>query len=363
MAPLVERRPDAVVDTSSLGLLWIQRLEGMELGVARSRALPEGTPIIDRPGRIVLAGNRWIFLPDVAETPSSDVSRSRSTADAPVLIMPNRLLQSVLNSVQQQGNDAHYRVSGRLTLYRGINAMHLADASPIFHTPEPADALDAPTAPDETAQAAAGTNDATQPRPAEPTLDIPTPDVMLDDNPAVQDLLDRLDRLPGLGDGDAPMQPRPMPSSTNNRLGQFGDSTGRNNIRRDRPQTARNPDTDNDMHNTAHDGFRDGDLMSRRTGRLVRTPMGRWAFAIDQGAGAAVDAAPSEADATLPMQRDRVFTIQPGVALEQLETVALQRGDSVRVELSGRVMTYEDRAYILPTVYRVLPKSDLDPMG
>ena len=338
IAPQVQRQPDAVVDTSSLGLMWVHRLDGLQLGVTRAQARPEGTAVIDQPGRIIMASGRWVFVPDRTE-PSVSGTSPAPMADAPVLILPNRLLQSLTHASGQPNSDARFRVSGRLTLYRGINALHLADASPVFISPSSPPPKPMPTTPNTAVP---------QPSPSSPAG---TADRTNDSNPDVQNLLDRLDRLPGMGG-------TPQPTASDAML--HSPTRGHAASNNPTPIAANPAPLAADSH-AAHDGFRDGDLMSRRTGRLVRTPAGRWAFAIDQGVG--TPAEPASNEPRDRMQSGRVFTIQPGVALQQLETVALQRGDRVRVELSGRVMTFEDSAYILPTVYRVLPASDLDPMG
>jgi len=98
---------------------------------------------------------------------------------------------------------------------------------------------------------------------------------------------------------------------------------------------------------TEEKGLREGELLVRRRGRLARLAGGEWAFVFDNDTDAG----------------DAPLVLLPCQMMQRVENVGANAGDERSVELSGRVYTYKGRRYVLPTLFRVLPPSDLDPLG
>lgn len=86
----------------------------------------------------------------------------------------------------------------------------------------------------------------------------------------------------------------------------------------------------------------------RRRGRLVRSGDGQWSFTFDTGTGTPTDV-------------DRPMILIPCQNLQRMESWAASRGDEATFEVSGRVLTYQGRNYLLPTMFQVYPANDLEP--
>jgi len=93
-------------------------------------------------------------------------------------------------------------------------------------------------------------------------------------------------------------------------------------------------------------GLADGALITSRRGRLVRLPDGELAFTPDN-------------DSTSP---DGPMPLAPCLTLARMESVSLWRADGVPMEVSGRVLTYRGRRYLLPTMFIVRPPGDVTPL-
>lgn len=91
----------------------------------------------------------------------------------------------------------------------------------------------------------------------------------------------------------------------------------------------------------------EGSMLIRRRGRLVRTSAGDTALAMD-------------ADADAPPSLDPPMILAPCLLLERMERVALDRGEVMTFEVTGRVLAYQGRNYLLPTMFRVYPPGDVD---
>ena len=94
-------------------------------------------------------------------------------------------------------------------------------------------------------------------------------------------------------------------------------------------------------------GLREGELLVRRRGRLSRLSGGEWAFVFDNDHDAG----------------DAPLVLLPCQMMQRVENIGAGVGDERSIELSGRIYTYQGRRYVLPTLFRVLPPSDLDPLG
>jgi hypothetical protein len=97
---------------------------------------------------------------------------------------------------------------------------------------------------------------------------------------------------------------------------------------------------------TAAEVVPEGRLMARRRGRMVRQSAA-WAFAFDN-------------DADAPTERPMVLV--PCLNLEVMERLAAKQGDGMTFELSGRVMAYRGRNFIIPTMFQVVRDREVRPM-
>lgn len=91
----------------------------------------------------------------------------------------------------------------------------------------------------------------------------------------------------------------------------------------------------------------EGSMVIRRRGRLVRTSAGDTALAID-------------ADADTPPALDPPMVLAPCLLLERMERVALDRGEEMTFEVTGRVLAYQGRNFLLPTMFRVYQPGDVE---
>jgi len=86
--------------------------------------------------------------------------------------------------------------------------------------------------------------------------------------------------------------------------------------------------------------LREGMMIVSRRGRLVRGWNGGWDFAFDNG----------------PDARDRAdapLAVMPCMILQAMESLIQAHGDDVVFTISGEVTVYENRNYLLPTVFVV----------
>lgn len=96
----------------------------------------------------------------------------------------------------------------------------------------------------------------------------------------------------------------------------------------------------------APDILPEGKLMARRRGRMVRQSAA-WAFAFDND---------SDAPTEPPM------VLVPCLNLETMERLAAKQGDGVVFELSGRVLTYRGRNFVIPTMFQVVRDREVRPL-
>ncbi len=90
----------------------------------------------------------------------------------------------------------------------------------------------------------------------------------------------------------------------------------------------------------------EGELLARRRGRMVRQSAA-WAFAFDN-------------DPDSPPEPPMVLA--PCLNLETMEKLAAKQGDGVIFELSGRVLTYRGRNFIIPTMFQVVRDREVRPL-
>ncbi len=92
----------------------------------------------------------------------------------------------------------------------------------------------------------------------------------------------------------------------------------------------------------------EGTLIVRRRGRLVRLGIGEWAVAFDNDSDAA-----ATPDAPMPLV--------PCLNLERLDAMASASGGELDLEISGRVLTYGGRNYLIPMMFQRLRRADIAP--
>jgi hypothetical protein len=90
--------------------------------------------------------------------------------------------------------------------------------------------------------------------------------------------------------------------------------------------------------------LREGLTIASRRGRLSRTPTGEILFTTDNGSSS--------------RGGEPAFVLLPCLNLEALEALVRTQGDRAAVSLSGTVYAYEQRNYLLPTLYKIEPDID-----
>ena len=91
----------------------------------------------------------------------------------------------------------------------------------------------------------------------------------------------------------------------------------------------------------------EGKAVVRRRGRMVRMSGGEWGLAFDSGTAGDVKV-------------DRPLALSPSLNLQRMEAWAMRSGDAASFEVSGRVLAYQGRNYLMPTMFQVTPASDLE---
>ncbi|HLO41713.1 MAG TPA: hypothetical protein VK176_11880 [Phycisphaerales bacterium] len=97
----------------------------------------------------------------------------------------------------------------------------------------------------------------------------------------------------------------------------------------------------------------EGSVITARRARLVRFTDGSVGVSFDNGAKPSGGGKRTEA----PMA---MLACQ---LTQRMEEVVGTRGDKAQIEVSGRVFSYGNRNYLLPTMYQVLPPSDVGPLN
>lgn len=88
----------------------------------------------------------------------------------------------------------------------------------------------------------------------------------------------------------------------------------------------------------------EGTMITARRGRLIRLSGGELAFSTDGDVNS---------------QTDRPLVLLACQTLSRMEEVTAWRGENLVLEVSGRVLNYAGRNYLLPTMFLVPPPSDL----
>ncbi len=84
--------------------------------------------------------------------------------------------------------------------------------------------------------------------------------------------------------------------------------------------------------------FGEGELIVQRRGNIVRDSTGAWVFVFDADSSGLADPP---------------LLLLPGQMLERIESQARRRGTPMAVLISGTVTSFQDRHYLMPTMYRM----------
>lgn len=257
----------------------------------------EGTFIASARGQAIKGkSGRWfmVFDPD-----------AQDRVFPPMILLPNLNLAAVERSVERNPPGTRMAVTGVTTVYQNHNYL-LLSAPPLLiradaaSTPAPATVTPPPAS--------------TEPRPAEqpaaPT-DAPTPAAA--GEPSIDEIVAKLDQAAGKVAALAPQR------ATN-------------------PSVAPTTATPDPAAAGGDAGLLAPGLLASRRGRIFRTPDGALVFAIDNGLGTAV--------ATPPM------ILLPSQNLAALEQIAERAGEAATYTMSGEVVTYRGRNYLLPRSYQ-----------
>jgi hypothetical protein len=217
--------------------------------------------------------------------------------ERPMVLAPSQTLQRMEQVVGERGPDTTMVVSGQVLVY--INVNYLVPSVFRVVQGEPASSANLPKPP--TGPLKIGASDAKDPLVAD----------LIRELEAQRDL----SRTARSGSAPSPAASAPKPSATGP----------------DAPKLTP-----------------EGEAVIRRRARMIRGGDGKWALAFDSGPGG---------DGAL----DRPLVAIPCMNLQRMEAWAGRGGDQLSFEVSGRILTYGGRNYILPTMFQVYPPNDLQP--
>ncbi len=321
-----------------------------------ARRAREGVFIIKQRGELMVARTGdVIFIPD-KDAPTR-ISR-------PMVLLPNQALARLESAAalrpEATGADSSIRthavLSGQITVYRQreyllTNAFQVELDEP-NHVLEPAPRSEeskAATQPTQPAETQPAQPEADKPGPAQAEPNEPTRD--RDVETLIRELEDRRTQNRSLTRESANNTPLPTPTnppqSGNSPVGSPPAAPQDSNAN---PSPAPVPGAKPQVERVWP--LPEGSVITARRCRLVHLSDGAVGVSFDNGAHTVAGARRTEAPmALLPCQ-----------IVQRMEEVVGNRGDRAPLEISGRVFTYSGRNYLLPTMYQVLPPSDVGPL-
>lgn len=90
----------------------IETPPGNAIAPPESKLLPDGSRLVDRPGRLSRDGEQWVY---------SFESRGQGAPERPIRMLPNRLLEDMEMYSENGTKSVVFIVSGEVTEYRGVN--------------------------------------------------------------------------------------------------------------------------------------------------------------------------------------------------------------------------------------------------
>lgn len=265
--------------------------------------LAEGAFVLDRPGQLIRGPkDLLIFVPD---------ADSRAPGEGPVLLMPCRTLEQL----ESQWIGQSVVLSGEIFTYHDRNQLLISKYQIVSNTNAPDHAKDGEHA-EHTPGDPNAMNDAESANQGEPAGSV-------EDDPDVRDLLDELDsETDSLGTATR----QPMPPSVSDAS----------------PKASPRPQ----LTASADQRLPEGTLILRQPARMIRNSAGAWSLVFDHDAADSIDAI--------------ALIVEPCRMLMRMERIAMETGDAGQLLISGRVYTYKEAHYILPTLVQRLRASELN---
>ncbi len=297
----------------------------------------EGMFLTARPGGLLrVSTGDWVFVPQQA---------GQGIELRPMVLLPSQTLTRLASGAQAMLGQAAGVVSGQVFVYRGreyllptayrIIAPEEINRTPTGLTSDAPAENQTPTTGGE--QASAEANDAqgaarvTGAQPSSQPQPIPKD---LASDPSVEELVRDLEArktqprslTPRVSGADRKASPGiPATPETEPKVGAGGGAAGKD---------------------TAVETLPEGKLLTSMRGRVARTGEGELAFFRDGD---------SDSPTGGPM------VLLPCQTLQSLEDLTAWRGESLILEVSGRVFEFENRRYLLPTSFVVQPPSETRP--
>ncbi len=308
-------------------------LEGADFRPREAALRPEGTFLVRQQGVLVSlrSGDRAV----VFQGASSDQTQGR--AERPMLLAPTMHLTRLEELAAAREPGAAFLFTGQVMLYRGMNYLLLTV------TPT----LAGPSASVLPSESSGPSDDAV---PADDTDPEAEASEGVDGEPATN--------ATGIG-GDGAEQPidRIIADLERRRVGQRAlhrgepaESGDEGSLTRPSPSRPIATEAERGGRDEGGDGgegagvMQEGSFVSRRVGRLVRLGTGEWAIALE-----------GDSDAPPPPP----IALVPCAALERMENTAGVLGQGLQVQVSGRVTVYGGQNYLVPTLVRFTPPSDV----
>lgn len=268
--------------------------------------LREGSYITNAKGQIVRGkSGRWYVIFD---------QETGGRALPPMILAENANLAAMERSVERLPEGTRYRIAGRVTVYRDRNYLLPSMPPLVERIPTAAPSTPAPTAPTPAAPTAA---DTAKPPAAADSDAAPKPASGSSTDPSIEQIIAELDKAVG------PARPRPS---------QLMDAT--------QPGSGtQTPDGGESDGRIAISGF-----LAHRRARIIRTDDGRLAARLDGGADGHTEG---------PM------ILLPCQNLAGIDAVLDTQGEAASFTLSGEVVVYKGRNYLLPSMYVVNRTTDI----
>lgn len=297
----------------------IPGLEETDFRVKRAPLRREGTFLLRQRGSLLkLPGGERAFLfhPDAS-----------GRAERPMVLVPCSWLQRIEQIAADRPTPIAFSVTGQVYAYRGVNYLLLSGATvvadePPTVPPQPVPPTSPPQQPTESPPPPEGGEVGAPPTPPPPSTD-----------PQVQDLIKQLEAQrdrPRTIEPGIPVSPVPPAS-----------------LASQQPKPPKPTEAGEVGATAAARLIPEGRAIVNRRARMVRTGSD-WSVAFDSG---------PRGDPDL----DRPMTLTPCLNLQRMESWAGTRGDNATMEVSGQVLAYQGRNYLIPTLFRITPPTDLQP--
>ncbi len=313
---------------------------------AKRESVREGMFLTARPGGLLrVSTGDWVFVPqDTGEGPKL----------RPMVILPSQTLTRLAAGAQALTGQAAGVVSGQVFVYRGRE--YLLPTAYRIIAPEEINNVPNGLTPSEPGKNNAEETKATETKPAEtkahgggeknaeqPSGETAQPKPLprnLENDPSVEELVRDLEAR------------KTQPRALTPRVG-GGDraTTNKPEAKAETKPEAKNEQKPGEKSNVTAseapvENLPEGKLITSMRGRVTRTGEGELAFSRDGD---------SDSPSGGPM------VLLPCQTLQSLEELTAWRGEALVLEVSGRVFEFENRRYLLPTMFVVQPPSETRP--